>query len=553
MESVSRTKYVTFFFIFVAMVLIIRLFSLQITHGEHYKNLVLEQSGGRPEVTTERSTIFFTTKSGDKVPAALTKYGFSVAINPRNILDPEDAYRQISQFLDTDKEEFLAKASKEDDPYEIIEKRIDYDTGRLLQSKVPFLVHLQPVSWRHYPHDSLASRVIGFTGQTASDPVVRGRYGIEREFDSKLSFLRRSEQNFLSFLGTSMYSIPTQDQHRTISLTIEPVIQGNLEETLLEAQNQYQAKGAGGIVLDPKTGQVIAMGYTPRFDPNNLGAFQDQRLFKNPLVESVYEFGSVIKPFIVATALEEGSITSNYRYEDEGSIEINEDITIWNYDKRGRGEVGLQEILGQSLNTGMVDIITRTEPTRIKTAFEKAGATQKTQITLPNEANNLTNSLNNQSEVDFASLSFGQSIALTPISAAASLASLANHGQSVTPSITPIELKNTGKQVFSRNTTQEITRLLIDATKENFADSHAIVNTLPIAAKTGTAQIAKPGGGGYFTDRNLHTMIGYFPAQDPEFFMLLYLEEPKGARYAASTMAKPFFETIEFIANYYQL
>lgn len=552
MPPARRYHIIQLCFLFVGLLFLGRLFQLQIVRGEKYANFVLEQSGNSVSIQESRGNIFFQTKHGTTTPAALTEYGYTVSINPQIIIDPDDFYLQISQFLDLDKDEFIARASKENDPYEIIARQVPYNYGQILKEKFGYQIGLQSTSWRTYPYGSLAAQTLGFTGQTASDQKTRGRYGIERSFNDALVFSRQDYQSSLSFLGTSMYSLPTQSKDHHVTLTIEPNAQRRAEEILSDSIQKTQSVSGGVVILNPQSGKLLAMAALPSFDPNDRSEVFDQSRFQQPLVENVYEFGSIIKPFIATTALDSGAITSDYTYLDKGSIEVEQE-TIWNYDKVGRGQVGLLEVLGQSLNTGMVDIIQRTPRQAIKQSFTRAGALEKTDIDLPNEANNITRTLTDTSELDYASLSFGQAFAMTPLSAARTLAVLANNGKRVDPYL--ISDKTTEQldiEVFDKASVTTVTNILVEATKKNYADRFPGANYTSYATKTGTAQIADLQKGGY-SDGRLHSFIGYFPARNPEFFVLLYLVEPKGYRYASETLAIPFFELATFLNSYYEL
>ncbi len=254
--------------------------------------------------------------------------------------------------------------------------------------------------------------------------------------------------------------------------------------------------------------------------------------------------------------------TLDATYYDAGSIELS-DYTIKNYDGRGRGTVLIQEILSQSLNTGVAHIADLLGKERFRKYFYGLKLGSETGIDLPNEGHGLVKNLESPREVEYATASFGQGIALTPIAAVRALSTLANGGVLVTPHLTRrIEYENgkvhevgfpAGERVFSEAATEDLTRMLVKVVDTALKHGDAKKEHYTIAAKTGTAQIADTLTGGYYDDRYLHSFFGYFPAYDPKFLIFLYTIEPKGVQYASETLTDPFMELTEFLINYYTL
>ena len=304
------------------------------------------------------------------------------------------------------------------------------------------------------------------------------------------------------------------------------------------------------------------MGAYPNFDPNSYSKFPVGS-FKNPLVENVYEMGSTIKPLIMAAGIDVGAVTASTSYYDSGSVVVG-DRTIRNFDKKGRGQVTMQDVLNQSLNTGMVLVSQRMTKQQMRDYLTAYGLTGKTGIDLPNEASNLMQNLKSNRDVEFANISFGQGIALTPISMVRALASLGNGGKLVTPHVIDridypsgfqkkMEYPVQQDPIIKASTSEEISRMLVTVVDTTLMNGRESMEHYSIAAKTGTAQIPNPYGGGYYADRNLHTFFGYFPAYNPQFIVFMYVVYPKGARYASETMAPPFFDTAKFLLNYYNV
>jgi cell division protein FtsI/penicillin-binding protein 2 len=425
-------------------------------------------------------------------------------------------------------------------------------------------VHLYRNQWRYYPGGSMSARSIGFVGYTdKSETELHGKYGLERYYDEVL--LKESEVRSVNFfaeifsnLGDLVYR-KDKALRGDIVTTMEPTVARMLDSVLQETNDLYQSDLTGAIIMNPQTGEIYAMNAVPGFDLNNRGTTTIEQ-FQNPMVENVYEFGSTIKALTVAAGLDSGVINSNSTYYDAGSITLNT-FTIKNYDGKGRGTVDMQQVLNQSLNTGVSHIVQLMGKERFREYFLNFKLGSETGIDLPNEAYGLVDNLNSPRDVEYATASFGQGIALTPIAAARALAVLGNGGYLVTPHlVSKIEYQDgtskdilypKGAQVISKEASEEISRMLTTVVDDALGGGKYALPNHTIGAKTGTAQIADPTGGGYYEDKYLHSFFGYFPAFNPQFLVFMYTVEPKGVRYASETLTEPFMDVTRFLINYY--
>jgi cell division protein FtsI/penicillin-binding protein 2 len=420
--------------------------------------------------------------------------------------------------------------------------------------------------WRYYPGEDLASRTIGFVGFTEeSADTLTGRYGLERYYDDVLSREDgRISVNFFAEIFSNLGSIifdTTESRTGDVVTSIEPTVARMLDRELQKIQDTYNSDLTGGIIINPKNGEIYALNAVPSFNINDRTGTQI-RDFRNPLVEDVYEMGSIIKALTMAVGLDSNAVAPSTTYYDAGFIDL-DTYTIKNYDGKGRGTVDMQQVLSQSLNTGVSFIVKTMGKEKFREYFKALKFGSETGVDLPNETYGLIDNLNSPRDVEYATASFGQGIALTPMATVRALAALGNGGKLITPHIaTKIEFQDgtskditypEGDQVWSAETSEEVSRMLTTVVDEALSGGKVKLEHYSVAAKTGTAQIADSEGGGYYEDKYLHSFFGYFPSYEPEYLIFLYTVEPKGVQYASETLTAPFMELTKFLINYYNV
>jgi cell division protein FtsI/penicillin-binding protein 2 len=548
-----------------SLILVAKLFFVQIVHGNTYSESADRQYATPSSDIYERGSIFFTNKDGRLISAATQITGFKIAIDPTKITDAEKAYQQLSTLTVLDHDDFLARASKINDPYEEISNHLPKEKADAISAlKIPG-VNIFKEKWRFYPGEAMASHTLGFVGYKGNE--LGGRYGLERQYDGILS--RNDDNPYVNFFAEVFSNLhktlfESDKKEGDIVTTIEPQVQSFLEKKLVEVQDRYQVDSIGGIIMNPQDGSIYALSVKPDFNPNNFSQVKNNSIFSNPLVENVLEFGSVVKPLVMAAALNMGVVTPTTTYNDKGSI-IVEDHEIFNFDKKARGPgTSMQEVLNQSLNTGMVFVEKQLGRENLRDYLLAYGIKEKTGIDLPNETSGLvSNILTSPREIEYANAAFGQGIALTPIELIRALASLANNGNLVVPHLIK-EIKyndSTSKQMIypitatkiTKQTSEEITRMLVNVMDKSIKGGLAKLDHFSVAVKTGTAQVADNTTGGYYEDRHTHSFFGYFPAYSPKFIVFLYAINPKGVSYAATTWSDPFLDITKFLLNYYEV
>lgn len=554
----------TTFIFLIGFLLIIRLYYVQIIDGTAYEEKATRQYVHTSQDIFNRGTIYYTTKDGEKVGAASMKAGYVLAVNPEMITDAESVYEALDPHIDIDRMAFLEKATLPNRTYVEIEPKLSEESAAAIEPLDIDGVQLYRTQWRYYPGHEVGARSIGFIGYTDEGTLQRGKYGLESAYDEVL--VRDDTAlsvNFFAEIFSNLGNLVFDNEDAKegdIVTTIEPTVARMLDRILMETQERYSSRLTGGIIMDPKTGEIRALNAVPTYDPNNRGDATIE-LFQNPLVENVYEMGSIIKALTVAAGLDSKVITPASTYYDPGFIELNT-FTIKNFDGKGRGTVDMQEVLNQSLNTGVAHIVGLMGHKRFREYFTNLKLGSETGIDIPNEASGLVANLESPREVEYATASFGQGIAMTPIATVRALATLGNGGHLVTPHLvkkiefedgTEKEVKYPdGAQVFTPETSEAVSRMLANVVDEALRGGTVALPHHTIAAKTGTAEIAKPTGG-YYDDRYLHSFFGYFPAYDPEFIVFLYTVEPKGVEYASETLTEPFMDLTTFLINYYNI
>lgn len=547
----------------VALLLTSRLYFVQVVKGEEFALRAERQYVSSSQELFDRGSIFFTRKDGTLISAATLTNGFLLAINPDALTNPEKAYDALALVVpDLDRAAFLEAASQQDDAYEVIRRRLSDDDGRAIDAKdIPGVI-VERERWRSYPSGH-AAQSVGIIAYD-NDNTIAGRFGLERYYNDVLSQDGDGVfGNFFAELFANLDSVvidARSAREGDVITSIEPVAQQKLEQILKETNSQYGSRETGGIIMDPKTGEIVAMGVYPTFNPND---FQNENseFFGNPLVESRYEFGSIIKALTMAMGLDAGVITPGTTYNDTGCMTLNT-RKFCNFDLKARGVVPMQEILSQSLNLGTTFISMRLGHDRMRTYFEKLAIEEETGIDLPSEIKGSLQNLNSPRDIEYANASFGQGIAMTPVEAIRALGSLANRGEIVTPHLASAVRLESGvtrklswgqpKRVFSPDAARATTDMLVEVVDTKLGGGTAKIPSMSVAAKTGTAQMAAPGGG-YYENLYFHSFFGYFPASEPEFIILLYTREPNGVRYASETLTQPFMDLTHFLINYYEL
>lgn len=407
-------------------------------------------------------------------------------------------------------------------------------------------------SKRYYPHGSLGSHILGFVGTDD-----QGLEGLELSYDSLLSGAREYLDIQVDGLGRpiaeSVFEKFNPARLHRLYLTIDHNMQYVVERALDTALAQTKVQGASVIVMDPHTGEILALSNRPTFDPNTYWKYPAAS-FSDRAVSYIYEPGSTFKPIVMGTALEEKIVSATATYNDVGSITVS-DRSIQNWDGAGNGVVTYEYVLANSLNTGMVYVGMQIGGEKLNNYVKKFGFGKPTGIELPGEAAGILFDTKEMLPVNLATMSIGQGLAVTPIQLIRALAAFANDGIMVTPHIIKKIERSDGhliqdetasnpQQVISKETANEIRRIMkmvIDVG----GGKTAKIQGYSIAGKTGTAQKLNSSGSGYESGAYIASFVGFAPAEAPRYVVLVMLDNPQGAFYGSQIAAPVFKEIME--------
>ena len=541
------------FFFLLALVMVFRLAQLQIVDNDYWKALAQSQHNVFLETKGDRGEIFITDRMGNLYPLAINRSWEYIYLSPREIskkdIDNTELAQTLGEILEIEEEFILKKIERVNSSYEVLKRRLAPREVELLEGANLTGVYIKKENIRYYPQDSLASHLVGFLGGEGS-----GQYGVEGYYNEILEgsfFLQKGERSAQGFLTEK--AVGLVDSGEDLTLTLDYNIQFIAENLLERAYEDLGIEGGTILVGDPHTGKILALANWPNFNPNEHFLERDFKVFKNPAIQIPFESGSIFKPITMAIALEEGKITPDTIFNDTGSVQI-AGRTIRNYDQRVWGRVSMTEALEKSINTAAV-FAKDTVGNEVFTDYlKKFGLFEYTGIDLQGEVNSPNTSFKQGFEVNFATASFGQGIDTTSMQLFRAFSVLANGGRMVDPHVVDRGAVSTGERVISQKTSADITRMMVNVVEEGWA-RRAGVDGYYVAGKTGTAQVPWSALGipkrGY-SNNTIQSFIGYAPAFDPAFLILVKLDNPKTK--TADLSAAPIFgELARFIINYYQI
>ena len=535
----NRILFLLIIFISLGLLIWGRFFYLSIIRHEYYlaKAKILSASSGS---AAPRGSVFLTDKDAIPFAAALNKEFPLIYAVPSKIKEPEILAEKLAPILELDKETLIQKLSKTGDPYEILKKRVSEEVVKAVKEQNETGIGVDDETLRYYPEGLYLSHAIGFLGFNKNGQA--GQYGLEEYYDKELT----------GFVASA-----------DLILTIDSAIQSQAGVLLFKAVKDWQADGGSIIIMNPRGGDILAMASLPDFNANNYFAVPNPELFINPVTLKRYEPGSVFKPITMAIGIETGAITPEMEYYNTGTVKVGDKIISNSIPDKILGWQTMIKVLEQSLNTGAVFAEQKVPKDIFLRYLKDFGIDGKTGIDVSEVAGDLS-VLESKRDINFATASFGQGVAMTPIELIRALSVIANGGKLIKPHLVKNIVYHNGEnyqpangkyelsqQIISPETSAKLINMMIRVV-ENGSGRRAGVAGYTIAGKTGTAQIPDLKKGGYL-DEYIHTFVGFAPAYDPKFIALIKLDNPKGIRFAESTVVPVFSDLAKFIFSYLQI
>lgn len=546
------------------LMLVLRLFNLQVMNHDYYSALATNQHDSQQTDLPERGEIFIHSQMDNKPILVATNVEKNLIFAvPKDIEDKGKVAGLLSPILEMPAADIAAKMESSNQNYVALKKQLTEDASTKIKELKLKGVFLEPETVRFYPEKNIASQVLGFLGFKNDERV--GQYGVEGKFEKNLAGTKGSIDVSSDVAGrwitTSDKNVTSAVDGDDIYLTIDSAIQFKAQEVLRATIQTHNADSGTVIVANPKTGAIMAMVNYPDFDPNEYNKVSDISYFSNAGLSAEYEPGSVFKPITMAAAINEGKVTPATTYEDKGLVDFVE-YKIKNSDNEAHGIQNMTEVLEKSLNTGMVYVEQQLGHKSFVDYVKKFGFGKATGFELSGETpGNLAN-LNKKGDVFFATASFGQGIAVTPMQLIQAYTALANNGVMMKPYVVDKIVHANGdeestkpaeiERVVDSRTSSTVSAMLVNVV-ENGHGKKAAVKGYYIAGKTGTAQVPYKNRAGYDPNKNIGSFIGYGPVDDPAFLMLVRINEPTDVRFAETTAAPAFSEIASFILNYLQI
>ncbi len=424
---------------------------------------------------------------------------------------------------------------------------------------------------RVYPDGRLASHIIGFMGKNNLGEDI-GRYGIEGYYFGDLIGYDISSAGEKDAFGNPILTVgydPIRTRPgKSITLTIHSGLQSKVEKTLKENVEKYKAKNGTAIIMDPRTGEILAMANYPDYDPNEYAQAGSNWIYRNKAVSDLYEPGSIQKPMTTAIALESGNVPDDWICHDEtGYIELY-DYKIYTWNKKPSGSINLTEILEQSNNPCTAQLAIETGFAYYYPKLKEFGYGSIMGLGLQDEASSYLKPYNQWTRLDLATSAFGQAITVTPLQALSATTAIANDGKRMKPYIVKSISDDTETIKFSptvqsepisKETANKVATMMVQVIEQSSSLNRVFTDVVgqeykmdKIAGKTGTAQIAKKGEAGYDSSKTNMSFVGFAPADDPKMAMIVILNEPEVGRYAYETVVPTWAEIYKETRSFYK-
>ena len=554
-----RIKLVFIFFILFFLGIISRLFYWQIIDGTTLADMGIAQYEGIVKQNPIRGEI----ETSDGFPIAANQISYLLYANPKLITNNNEVSSLLGGALKMDTASISAIVNNNSDKVWVeIANNIDQNTKDKISSfNIPG-VGFEQYSQRFYPEASMAATLLGFVGKDANGNN-KGYFGLEGYYDDQLKGRVGQDVIIRDAFGRPVYAKLSNNSvardGRTLVLNVNRSIQFLVENALKNGIEKYGAKGGSALVMDPKTGAVLAMANFPSFDEATYWKY-NEKLYVNPMISNVYEPGSTFKPIVMSAAIDDHLITPTTQCPIcAGPVPVG-GYLIHTWDDKYFPNTTMTDVLIHSDNTGMVFVAQKLGVNRMIDALNKFGIGELTGIDLQGETYQSLNPPNLWYAADLATTGFGQGVVVTPIELLDAISSIANKGVRMQPEVVKQIITSDGQVItippkeidrtISPETAKIMTEMMVEVANKGEA-SWARLKGYRIAGKTGTASI--PTNGKYDSNLTIASFIGFAPADNPKFAMLVILNKPTADIYGADTAAPIFFEIAKDLFRYYNI
>lgn len=552
-----RHRFIFLLFIFIFFFIEARLYYWQIVKAQELTELGLTQYTGKSKLIPSRGQI----KTSDGFSIATNKVSYLFYANPRELKDKEEFAKSLSPLLKLEESTISARISPKSF-WASIKTKVDEDTKTKIEKLKIKGTGFENQPQRFYPEASMAASLLGFVGKDANgDP--QGYFGLEgyynRQLKGKIGFSSQFYDAWGNPIVAKMNNLPGKKEGRDLHLYLNRDIQYVLELELKKGVEKYGAVSGMAGVIDPSTGGILAMNSYPSYDPRNYQEYTSEQ-YRNPFITDLYEPGSTFKPLIMSSALDAGAVLPDTICSIcSAPVEIG-GYTIRTWNDKYTANSTMIEVIQHSDNVGMVFTGQKLGLNRLLDYLKKFGFDNLTGIDLQGEATPQLRPKDNWYPIDLATATFGQGINVTPIGLLTAFASIANGGKKMEPHVvSSVETPNgeiiqihpkVVSQPISARAAKIMTEILVNAV-DNGEAKWAKPQGYRIAGKTGTAQIAISGH--YDPKKTIASFIGFAPADNPKFVMLVILNRPSTSIYGSETAAPVFFNIAKKILILYNI
>jgi len=530
----GRLTLVGVFFSLLAVSLIARAVHLQVFNKDFLNHQADTRHLRTERISAHRGTI--TDRNGE--PLAISTPVDSIWANPKELAPAVDRVPQLARLLGIDPQQLIRRVTRSmDKEFLYLKRHLSPEQAQLvLDLKLPG-VNVQREYRRYYPAGEVTGHLVGFTNIDDA-----GQEGLELAFNHWLAGESGAKRVLKDRLGRSVEnveSIRPPHHGKDLQTSIDLRIQYLAYRTLKAAIRQHNAESGSIVILDVKTGEVLAIVNQPTYNPNDRSQFSAAR-YRNRAITDIFEPGSSIKPLVVAAALESGDYRPSSIVDTAPGFVVVGPKTI--EDSRNLGRISLTTILARSSNVGVTKLAMSLEPDQLWNTMTRFGLGTLTSSGFPGESAGLLTHFNHWRPISQATLAYGYGVSVTPLQLAQAYSVLGSDGVFRPISLVALDAPAEGEQVLAAESAAAVRRMLEEVVRPGGTGTKAAVTGYRIAGKTGTAW--KFAAGGYSEDKYISIFAGLAPASDPRLAAVVVIDEPAGELYYGSDVAAPVFSDV---------